>query len=159
MTGLILILSLLAIGYASGRFLERRHYASIRSRERALVGLPAATFEDVSDGRPIASAELVVGNVVVSVDYYKRLLTGIRKLFGGELGSYASLIDRGRREAILRMKESRPDADVILNCRLETSSISKGQGERIGSVEVLAYGTAVKYAVDEVRPEDPGAAG
>jgi len=55
------------------------------------------------------------------------------------------LIDRGRREALLRMKEWAPDADVFLNCRLETASISKGEGKAIGCVEVIAYATAVKY--------------
>jgi uncharacterized protein YbjQ (UPF0145 family) len=41
------------------------------------------------------------------------------------------------------MKESCPEADQVINMRLETSSISKGQKKQVGSVEVLAYGTAV----------------
>jgi len=47
---------------------------------------------------------------------------------------------------VLRMKEACPDADQIINIRLETSSIYKGQGKQIGSVEVLAYGTAIYFA-------------
>ena len=66
-------------------------------------------------------------------------------VFGGEMKSYSSIIDRGRREAILRMKESCPDADLFLNCRLETSSISKGKGKVVGCAEVLAYATAVRF--------------
>jgi len=31
----------------------------------------------------------------------------------------------------------------VLNCKLETASISKGGGNNIGSVEVYAYGTAI----------------
>jgi len=59
--------------------------------------------------------------------------------------SYESLIDRGRREAILRMKQEarKLNADYVFNIKMETSSISKGGGNSIGSVEVLAYGTAV----------------
>jgi uncharacterized protein YbjQ (UPF0145 family) len=34
-------------------------------------------------------------------------------------------------------------ATMIFSARFETSSISKGQDGSIGSVEVLAYGTAV----------------
>ena len=34
-------------------------------------------------------------------------------------------------------------ATMIFNTRFETSSISKGQQQSVGSVEVLAYGTAV----------------
>ena len=56
-----------------------------------------------------------------------------------------TLIDRARREAVLRMKESCPEADLVINLRLETSSITKGRGKQIGSVEVLAYGTAIYF--------------
>jgi uncharacterized protein YbjQ (UPF0145 family) len=35
---------------------------------------------------------------------------------------------------------------LIVNLRVETSSISKGRKKKIGSTEVLAYGTAIKYA-------------
>jgi uncharacterized protein YbjQ (UPF0145 family) len=38
------------------------------------------------------------------------------------------------------------NADIIFNVKLETSSIHKGKGNNIGSVEVLAYGTALKIA-------------
>jgi uncharacterized protein YbjQ (UPF0145 family) len=41
------------------------------------------------------------------------------------------------------MKEACPDADQVINLRLETSSISKGKKKQVGSVEVLAYGTAI----------------
>jgi uncharacterized protein YbjQ (UPF0145 family) len=34
-------------------------------------------------------------------------------------------------------------ASHVLNIKMETSSISKGQRNSIGSVEVLAYGTAI----------------
>ena len=43
------------------------------------------------------------------------------------------------------MKESYPDADIFLNCRIETSTISNGRGRTTGTVEVLAYGTAVVF--------------
>ena len=43
------------------------------------------------------------------------------------------------------MKESCSNADVYLNCRLETSTISSGQAKATGCVEVLAYSTAIKF--------------
>jgi len=89
---------------------------------------------------------LVHGHVVVSVDYFKQILAGLRNVFGGTVQSYETLLDRARREAVLRMKECCPTADQILNLRIETSSISKGDsGDRIGSIEVLAYGTAISF--------------
>ncbi len=65
---------------------------------------------------------------------------------GGRLKTYESLFDRGRREAILRMKLSAQELgfDQIFNVRFETSSISKGARNNIGSVEVYVYGSAVK---------------
>ena len=84
--------------------------------------------------------------MVISVDYFKRFLMNFRRIFGGEIKSYSPLLDRGRREALLRMKESHPHADLYLNCRLETSAISNGKGKTTGCVEILAYCTAIKFA-------------
>ena len=69
----------------------------------------------------------------------------LRKIFGGEVLSYETLIDRARREAVLRMKEEAEKADVILNLRIETSSIGQTANKRntIGSIEAIAYGTAI----------------
>jgi uncharacterized protein YbjQ (UPF0145 family) len=68
-------------------------------------------------------------------------------MIGGRLTSYESLLDRARREAILRMKESAilSGGKIIVNVRIETTSISKHSNSlySIGSVEVVAYGTAV----------------
>jgi len=87
---------------------------------------------------------LVSGNVVVSVDYFKRFLSKLRNLLGGRMKSYETLLDRGRREAVLRMKEHaiKMKASMIFNPKFETSSIYKGRNNGVGSVEVLVYGTA-----------------
>ena len=66
-------------------------------------------------------------------------------VFGGNVQSYETLVDRARREAVLRMKESCPHADQVINLRLETSSITKGKGKQVGAVEVLASGTAIYF--------------
>ena len=86
-----------------------------------------------------------MGSVVVSIDHFKRFLSAFRQFFGGEMKSYSSVIDRGRREAILRMTEAAPDASMFRNWRLETSSISKGGGKAVGCAEVVAYATAVRF--------------
>ena len=138
-------LLLLVLGFVVGKVTEHRHYRSIRARERRFLSVPVISTKTLDDPRPVAEARLVLGSVVVSVDYYKRFLSTFRNLFGGELRSYASLIDRGRREALLRMRESQPTADLFLNCRLETASISKGQGKATGTVEVIAYATAITF--------------
>jgi uncharacterized protein YbjQ (UPF0145 family) len=137
---------LIALGRVVGSRIERNHYQSIVEREARFRGQPALSTKQANVPDPIRSASLAVGSVVVSVDYFKRFLSGFRMIFGGEIRSYSSLIDRARREAVLRMKESHPDADAYVNTRLETSTISNiSENEGTGTIEVLAYGTAVHY--------------
>lgn len=128
-----------------GTLLERRHFASIRQREQAFRKLPVLGSKQYPQDRPVLYSRLCQGSVVVSIDYFKMLLAGLRMIFGGELSSFSSLLDRARREATLRLLEQCPDADMVVNLRFETSSISKGQRNSIGSTEVLAYGTAIKF--------------
>ena len=143
--GLGITLILLVLGYGFGKLAEARHYKSLKSREASTSDQPAMTLEKVPFQRPIANIELATGSVVVSVDYFKKFLASLRMLFGGEMRSYSSLIDRARREALLRMKESCSTADLFINTRLETSTISRGKRDTIGCVEVVAYGTAIHF--------------
>ena len=146
MDQLIIFAVLISLGYFFGRSAEKSHYKSILKREKELLRLPTSTSKYVvGDSREIHSGELVTGSMVVSVDYFKRVLAALRNFFGGNVQSYETLIDRARREAVLRMKESCPDAGQIINLRIETSSITKGSRKQIGSVEVLAYGSAVYF--------------
>ena len=146
MADLITFLVLLAAGYIFGTLLERSHYKSVINREAALRDLPAIASKKLPEEFSLCDTSLVTGNVVVSIDYFKKFIAGLRNLVGGRVTSYESLIDRARREAVLRMKEEakKLNADFVFNVKLETASISKGRGNSIGSVEVLAYGTAVK---------------
>lgn len=138
---------LLIVGFVAGSIAESRHYTSIRSREQALVKLPALTFETLPAGWIVERSGLVAGSVVVSPDYFKRFLAGLRSLIGGRLRAYESLLDRARREAVLRMKEDarKRGFTAIANARLETSAIvsSRRDGKGISGVEVLAYGTGL----------------
>ncbi len=144
MFDLYILLGLLSLGYVFGKLNERRHYRSIIRREQGLAALPSTSSKfPISADHNFSRAQLVTGNVVISVDYFKRMLAGLRNIFGGSIQAYETLVDRARREAVLRLKESCADADEVINLRIETSSISKGSGSSIGSVEVLAYATAL----------------
>ena len=145
MYDLIVILILLALGYGFGRYAEKRHYKSIIEREKELNSIPAVATKIPPIGSQKLNSQLVEGNVVISIDYFKRFIAGLRNIFGGRVTSYESLLDRARREAVLRMKEEaqKLNAELVFNIKLETSSIYKGKGNSVGSVEVLAYGTAL----------------
>lgn len=141
---MIFVILLLIISYFIGSHIERRHYKSIIDREKKLNKLPAVTIKTPPEHEKFEQ-QLVLGNVTLSVDYFKRFLATLHNFFGGRVTSYETLLDRARREALLRMKETAAEKKAILifNVKYETASIYKGSGSAIGSVEVLAYGTAM----------------
>ncbi len=139
-------IGIIVLALITGSIIEKKHYQSIDEREKKLGNIALLNGKKYPTDKKVVKSGFVSGSVVISYDHFKKFLAGLRMIFGGEVKSYISLIDRGRREAILRMKEKCPDADMIVNMRIETSSISKGGRNRIGSVEVFAYGTAVYYS-------------
>jgi len=135
--------ALFLIGYIAGSIVERAHFHSLEEREAEQRNRPVVTFRTLPGPSP-ASGFLVTGSAVISLDYFKRIVAGLRNLVGGRVSAYETLVDRARREALLRMCESAPDCDLILNVRIETSTLDGADGRNsIGSVEALAYGTAV----------------
>jgi len=144
---LIIFILLIVLGYSAGSWAEKKHYRSIKQREKELFKMAVITAEGSFPPGQVANATLVSGSVVVSIDYFKRLLAILRNVFGGRVKSYESLVDRARREAILRMKEQARElgAGMIINMRLETATIGKSANKkgRVGSIEAIAYGTAI----------------
>lgn len=144
----VVFLVLVAIGYFTGHWAEQRHYRSIEEREQRYLKTPLVTFDDdaIDSEAQVQYVRLVTGSAVISIDYFKRFLSSLQSFFGGRVGAYESLVDRARREAVLRMIAGARTADIIANVRIETSAIS-GDPTRnsVVSVEALAYGTAVRY--------------
>ena len=140
-------LFLLVATFFVGRILEKAHFKSIREREAVTEHLPAVPTVSLDSDETIADSRLVTASVVVSLDYFKKFLASFRNIFGGNVQSYQSLLDRAKREAVLRLKEQVPDSHIIVNLRIITSNISSVQTRKkgIGGVEVLAFGTAIRY--------------
>ena len=158
MEQIVFIGILLVLGYVFGSLAESAHYKSLRNREKQLQNLPAVTVKSLpADNQLFEKAEPVQGNAVISLDYFKRIMAMLRNLVGGSIGSYESLIDRARREATLRMKEPAGKADLIVNLRIETSAIgySADRQRAIGSIEAIAYGTAITFSPQSPQPGTP----
>ena len=131
---------MLVIGYGFGQFNEQRHYRSIKKRESEYAEMPAiATRHLPADNQ--YQQQLVAGNVVVASDYFKSFVASLVNIFGGRVRAFEPLLDRGRREALLRLKEEavKHNATMVFNVKYETSRI----GGRVTTIEVLAYGTAL----------------
>ena len=142
-------LLLLMTAYFIGTMIEARHFRSIRRREHKYKDYPVVTFDTMpADWNP-GDSTMVTGSIVVSLDYFKRVIAGLRALFGGRIKTYEPLLDRARREALLRMIEQARERgyDAVFNVRLETSRLAnaRGNGEGTAGVEMLAFGTAVKF--------------
>ncbi|MEO0431420.1 MAG: heavy metal-binding domain-containing protein [Cyanobacteria bacterium J06656_5] len=143
---ILVFLILLGVGYFIGNRRERKHYEDIKRREKSTLHVPIMSWGAKQDLPYAHEAEMFVGSVVVANDYFKTISAALRNLVGGRVTVYETLIDRGRREAMLRMKESAIEwgASQVLNVRFETSNISGQNQAGSGAVEIMAYGTGIR---------------
>jgi uncharacterized protein YbjQ (UPF0145 family) len=141
-------LALLVVAYFIGSAAETRHFRNIRKREGELQAIPAITFRSVPEGWEVLESRMVMGSVVVSVDYFKRFLATLRQVVGGRVKGYESILDRARREALLRLKQDAVAGgfSAVVNVRLETSRLANASrgGKGIAGLEVLAFGTGLR---------------
>jgi len=153
MGGLVTFIVLLIIGVIFGRANEANHLRRLRADEAAMSHIKVLNIKTLpSELEP--GGKLVMGSVVIAVDYFKIVMSSIRMVFGGRLNSYETLLDRARREAIIRMQKDadRLGADAVYNARVEFSAIGQ-QPARIGGAELLAYGTAIKLSSETISNE------
>ena len=138
---------LLLVGLVVGRANERRHFRELVELEATLKDIAVDSGRGDADIGAYHTGALVVGSVVIAEDCFKRVAAALKSLIGGNLVSYESLLERGRREAIVRMKEHarQLDATRVVNVRLETASLSEQWSGRRPwfSAEFIAYGTAL----------------
>jgi uncharacterized protein YbjQ (UPF0145 family) len=142
---LFLLLVLLGVGYTFGRIDEKRHYRSIHAREKSLANILLFAAKRPPPEVKAVDTFLVSGSAVISSDYFKWFVAGLRKLFGGRFRVYEILLDRARREAVLRLKQQVRDrgGHMVFNIKFESFNVTMGARGGIAAVEVLAYGTAL----------------
>ncbi len=141
---------ILIFAYFVGSRIEKKHFENIRRRETDARNFPVVSFRTMPEDWNVGSSNLVTGNIVISLDYFKRVIASLKGLIGGRIKTYEPLLDRARREAMLRMIESAraQGYDAVINVRLETSRLANARrdGKGIAGVEMFAYGTAIKFA-------------
>ncbi len=147
----LLITPVMLIGaWISGGILERRHLKGLLLLESGSRGVLAVTIEDLPPNWHVESGELVMGNVVISQDYFKRFAASIKGIFGGNISVFESLLERARREALVRMKgvAHARGYNTIINVRIETVRLasSRRDGKGTAGVEILAFGTAISLS-------------
>ncbi len=145
-----LSLFMLLGAWISGGIIEHRHLKNLLLLESGSRDLLAVTIEDLPPDWHVESSELVMGNVVISLDYFKRFAAGIKGIFGGNIRAFEPLLERARREALVRMKgvAQARGYDTIINVRIETATMAsaRGDGKGTAGVEILAFGTAISLS-------------
>lgn len=144
---LIFIISLI-ICYFTGSKIEKNHYKSIKEREIKLYKSPCISYgKSIAKSPKIKNSFLVSASVVVGCDYFKSFLASLRNIFGGNVSAYESVLDRGRREAILRIRElaQARRANAIINTKIETIMLDPIGTKQNPKVCITAYGTAIEY--------------
>ncbi|GAF57874.1 LOW QUALITY PROTEIN: hypothetical protein JCM18902_620 [Psychrobacter sp. JCM 18902] len=133
---------LFAAGWFFGSRHERQHLAQLSIAEQELSHIMVSS-ERFYVPKLVANTEgeLVLGSVVIAQDYFKMIIARVLSIFGKNLTTYETLLDRARREALVRMRTEAQAKGYnhIYGLRLEVSNINQ-----LGSmVEAIAYGTAV----------------
>ncbi len=100
------------------------------------------TTADVIPGQTVQVLGLVRGNIVTSKNIGRDLMAGMKSIVGGEIVSYTQMTDEARQVAEDRMVTAAQSlgADAVVAMRFASDSIAEG------TIEILAYGTAVKFA-------------
>ena len=146
---------LLLLGFTVGALVEKAHLKRLAVAEAELAGIVMCSVGRLPDAGPQGSphAQLVVTEVMISSDYFKTFIATLIKLLGGELRTYRSLMERARREALVRLARQARDAgcDLVCNIRIETADLTgaaiSAKKNPIVAVGVIASGTAVRRGV------------
>ena len=98
------------------------------------------TTADIIPGTKVQVLGLVKGNIVTSRNIGRDMMAGFKSMVGGEIQTYTEMTDQARDIAEERMvaQAQSMGADAVVNMRF-------GSGTFGDAVELLAYGTAVKF--------------
>ncbi len=142
---------LLALGYFVGGWNERRHFASLENREADFAPF-ISTQSRYYLGRPQTShpPTLIVKEVIIASDYLKTFLASLRNLFGGDVRSFETLLERARREALLRIIEeaNANGYNAICNLRIDSAEIGGNQNRKKGIAMAAVMASATAYRTE-----------
>lgn len=132
-----------------GSYYQKGKLRILLEREKETGKDPINNLSKPIDGKTVSSSSLMWVSVVIGPSWWQMLLGTIGSIFGGRLNSYSDVYDWARREAIQRLRESlkQSDYDNLINLRVETSMMSSSNRskDKTAGMEIVAYGTAVKY--------------
>lgn len=126
---------------------EKKHYVSLLEREEKYKNIIVLSDKDIKNEKNIQSEwVLITEGTVVAMDAFKKFTAGLINIVGGRVKAYESLVDRARKEAVLKVKQAADELwyNAVINLRIETSSISKSTKKTVWAVEAIAYATWIR---------------
>jgi uncharacterized protein YbjQ (UPF0145 family) len=145
---LVVFIFLMSLGYFVGGFMERSHFRSLDERESQNGGFLVTQLKSYPGAVAGPSPPtLLCGEAVISSDYLKTFMASLRKIFGGEMRSYQSLLVRARREALQRVVEEarRLGYNAVCNVRYSSTDISGASKRKAKTVMVTIMASATAY--------------
>ncbi len=120
-----------------------------RETQAAIKGDALSTLSKPFGDREIKQTKMLMASVVMSPSWVQMWIGGIMSLFGGQINVFTKVVDWARREAQQRLREKVAEEgyDEVINMRIETTMLTTTRGgkDKTSGVEILAYGTAIKY--------------
>lgn len=100
-----------------------------------------STSDIVPTDKTVQILGLVRGNIVTSKNIGRDIMASAKTLVGGEIKSYSEMTNEARQIAEDRMiaEAEKLGADGIVSKRFSSNTVMQG------TIEMLAYGTAVKF--------------
>ena len=97
---------------------------------------------DYITGKDLTMLGLVKGSTIQSKNIGRDITQSFKTLVGGELKAYTEMMNDARALATKRMAQEAEamGADAVINIRYASAAVMQG------AAEVMAYGTAVKFA-------------
>ena len=160
---LVTFVIFISLGFTFGRAAERRHFAQLRRREAACQNIVTTQVKHfmapASEGK---TPRLLVAETVVASDYLKTFLARFRNIFGGEVRSFQTLLERGRREVTVQLQEQAAAAgyNALCNVRLNTAHVGGSYANAAAMASIIGWATAYDMSPHVVTPTDaPRSAG
>ena len=97
---------------------------------------------DYISGKEFEMLGLVKGSTIQSKNIGRDITQGLKTIVGGELTAYNEMMNDARALATKRMVAEAEElgADAVVNIRYASAAVMQG------AAEVMAYGTAVRFA-------------
>ena len=142
--------ALILLGLFIGGWQERRHLRDLERREHETADMIVTQLKTFPHGARGASPPTILfGEAVIATDYLKTFFAKLRNIFGGRVGSYQIMLERARREALMRIIEQARSQgyNAVCNVRLETADVGGSSSRRRAAMAaILASATAYHAA-------------